>query len=110
MVLKKILEYGMANTAHMAGAESVPQPNDHLYLFDVQEAAPWLRMGVPTLYRDIASGAIPREFYTKRSRRIFFTGAQIHALIAYWAKDHPAAKVPTPRNRAEARAAAKAAR
>lgn len=67
-----------------------PAIGDHLNMFTLEEASPWLRLSVATLKRMIAEGQIPPEFLTRpgvgarRRTRTMLSGDQILGLLAHW--------------------------
>ena len=67
-----------------------PALGDHLNLFTLAEAAPWLKLTPPTLKRMVNSGDIPAEYITRpgigaRQRtKVFMSGDQILGLLAHW--------------------------
>jgi hypothetical protein len=86
-------------------APSLPRPvaGDHLTLYTLEQASPYLHLHVQTLRRQARDGTIPGRFLTRpggrpgatgRGTKLCMTGDQILGLLKYWANVPAAASAP----------------
>jgi hypothetical protein len=69
-----------------------PVAGDHLTRYPLPEAAPWLGIAPNTLRSLINTGRLPRRFVSRLGGKVWMTGDQLAAAIAYTVQsDEPAA-------------------
>jgi hypothetical protein len=95
-----------------ASVQPLPTPGDHLTLYTLEEASPFLKLHHQTLRKLVKSSDIPGRYITRvgaaagRGTKLFMSGDQIHGLLAYWrertAAERPTGNPPIRRRRAAA--------
>src|SRR5262245_8819889 len=87
----------------------MPTAGDHVTLYSLDEAAPWLKLAANTLRGKINSGQIPARFVTRiggvARSKTFLSGDQIVSLLLYWrTRTAETMSPPPPRTRTSRRA------